>query len=143
VQLTRREATGALSQAERDSLLREVEARRSAWRALGINAYRIEVAVGCFCPWRDTPGVLEVRDGKPVALRDTAGKSMGAPREPWSRYTVEQLFDHVARAAVSSDVVEVAFDPTYGYPAYVRGDGKIGLPDDWFWFRAGRLTPLR
>jgi len=86
---------------------------------------------------------LEVRRGVAVALRDTTGKSMGTPREPWSAYTVEGLFASLAQAARRSDVVEVAYDPQYGYPAMIRGDGKIGLPDDWFWVKASRLTPSR
>ena len=77
------------------------------------------------------------------ALRDTSGKSMGEPREPWSLYTVEGLFDAVAQTVRRSDVLEVAYDPQYGYPAMMRGDAKVGLPDDWFWVKASRLTPAR
>jgi hypothetical protein len=76
-----------------------------------------------------------------VALRDTTGKSLGAPREPWSLYTVEGPFDAVEQGARGNDVLEVAYDPSYGYPAQIRGDAKLGLPDDWFWIKASRLTP--
>jgi len=68
---------------------------------------------------------------------------MGKPREPWSRYTVEGLFDAVAQSARSADVIEVAYDPQYGYPAMLRGTGRVGLPDNWFWVKASRLTPSR
>lgn len=136
-----RNSPGALTQAERDSLLREVAARRDAWRARGIGDYRIQVAVGCFCPWPSNPAILEVRRGVAVALWDTAGKSMGKPREPWSRYTVEGLFDAVEESAKGVDVLEVAYDREYGYPAIIRGDGRLGLPDNWFWVKASRLTP--
>lgn len=138
-----RERSGALTPAERDSLVRELEVHRDAWRARHIVDYRIQVAAGCFCPWPSNPAILEVRGGVAVALRDTTGKSMGAPREPWSVYTVEGLFDVVAQTARSSDVVQVAYDPQYGYPAMIRGDSKVGLPDDWFWVKASRLTPAR
>ncbi len=87
--------------------------------------------------------MLEVRGGVAVALRDTSGKSMGKPREPWSLYTVEGLFDAVEQGARRSDVVQVAYDPRYGYPAQIRGDGKVGLPDDWYSVKASRLTPAR
>lgn len=136
-----RESTGALTQAERDSLLREVAARREAWRARQITDYQIEVAVGCFCPWPSHPAILEVRRGVAVALRDTTGKSMGAPREPWSLYTVDGLFAAVERGARHNDVIEVGYDPQYGYPAMIRGDGRVGLPDNWYWVKASRLTP--
>jgi hypothetical protein len=141
VVLPRRDSPGALTRVERDSLLREVAARRAAWRARHISSYRIQVAVGCFCPWPSYPAILETRDGVAVALRDTAGKSLGKPREPWSSYTVEGLFDAVEQGARRSDVLEVAYDPSYGYPAQIRGDAKLGLPDDWFWVKASRLTP--
>ena len=141
--LRQRERSGALTPAERDSLVRELEVHRDAWRARHIADYRIQIAAGCFCPWPSNPAILEVRGGVAVALRDTTGKSMGAPREPWSAYTVEGLFDVVAQTARSSDVVQVAYDPQYGYPAMIRGDSKVGLPDDWFWVKASRLTPAR
>jgi len=143
VRLPPRDATGALTQAQRDSLLRELDVHREAWRARHIEAYRIQVAAGCFCPWPSTPAILEVRSGIAVALRDTSGKSMGTPREPWSAYTVEGLFDAVEQTARRSDVLQVAYDPQYGYPAMMRGDSKLGLPDDWFWVKASRLTPAR
>ena len=138
-----RERSGALTPAERDSLVRELEVQRDSWRARHINDYRIQVAAGCFCPWPSNPAILEVRGGVAVALRDTTGKSMGALREPWSLYTVEGLFNAVEQSARSSDVVQVAYDPQYGYPAMIRGDSKVGLPDDWFWVKASRLTPAR
>jgi uncharacterized protein DUF6174 len=143
VTLRQRERSGALTPAERDSLVRELEVHRDAWRARHIDDYRIQIAAGCFCPWPSNPAILEVRGGVAVALRDTTGKSMGAPREPWSAYTVEGLFDVVAQTARRSDVVQVAYDPQYGYPALIRGDSKVGLPDDWFWVKASRLTPAR
>ena len=143
VQLPQRQSPGALTHAERDSLLGELAVRREAWRVRQINSYRIQVAAGCFCPWPQTPAIIEVRRGRVVALFDTAGKSLGTPREPWSLYTVEGLFDAVEQAARNNDVVQVAYDPRYHYPAQVRGDLKIGLPDDWFWIKASRLTPRR
>jgi uncharacterized protein DUF6174 len=143
VTLRQRERSGALTPAERDLLVRELEVHRDAWRARHIVDYRIQIAAGCFCPWPSNPAILEVRGGVAVALRDTTGKSMGAPREPWSVYTVEGLFDAVAQTARSSDVVQVGYDPQYGYPAMIRGDSKVGLPDDWFWVKASRLTPAR
>jgi len=141
--LPQRRSSGALTQAQRDSLLREVTARRDAWRAHRITDYRLQITSGCFCPWPQTPAILEVRGGVAVGLRDTSGKSLGAPREPWALYTVEGLFESVERAARNNDVVEVAYDSKYDYPAMIRGDLKVGLPDDWFWVRASRLTPSR
>jgi hypothetical protein len=137
-------ATGhALSTAQRDTLLAEARAGRAAWRARGITDYRIRVAVGCFCPWPSDPRVLDVRGGKAVALLDTLGRPAGKLREPWAPNTVEGLFDYIEQAARSADVVAVRYDACLGYPTDIRGDQKVGLPDDWFWVKAMELTPRR
>lgn len=138
-----RRGEGPLTQAERDALLRELETHRADWRARRITDYRLEVSVGCFCPWRSTPGIIEVRRGKITQLRDSAGKGMGPVREPWSLYSVEGLFDAVEQAVTRSDMVQVAYDDCYGFPTAISGVGKLGLPDNWFWVKARRLTPLR
>jgi hypothetical protein len=119
----------------------EVRARRAAWRALGIEHYQIRVAAGCFCPWPQTPATLVVHHGVAVELRDTTGRGFGPLREPWSIYTVEGLFDAVEQAARRSDVVEVTYNARFGYPTYIRGQGRLGLPDNWFWVRATELMP--
>lgn len=131
----------ALSAAEREAIVGDAQARRAAWRARGIVNYRIRVMVGCFCPWPQTPAILEVRRGVAVGLRDTTGRQFGALREPWSKYTVEGLFDAVEQGARRSDVIEVTYDARFGYPTYLRGDAKLGRYDDWFWVRATELTP--
>jgi hypothetical protein len=130
-----------LNDAERDSIVREAQAHRAAWRARGVVAYDIRVSVGCFCPWPQTPAILEVRGGVAKALRDTTGRPFGRVREPWSNYTVEGLFDAVEQSARRSDVVQVDYDARLGYPTYIRGTGRLGLPDNWFWVRATELTP--
>jgi hypothetical protein len=138
-----RHTTGALTQAERDSILRDLVAHRDAWRARNISDYRMVVAVGCFCPWPSTPLILDVRGGTITQLLDTLGKPAGPVREPWSRYTVEGLFDAVEQGVKRSDVIEIAYDARYDYPASIRGNARVGLPDNWFWVKASRLTPRR
>ena len=130
-----------LTGAERDSIVSEVQAHRAAWRARGIADYRIRVTVGCFCPWQQTPAILEVRGGVAVAVLDTAGRPFGRLREPWSNYTVDGLFDAVEQGARRVDVIEVDYDAQFGYPTFIRSDAKLGLPDDWFWVRASHLVP--
>ena len=129
-----------LNTAERDSIIREAQAQRAAWRARGIADYRLRVSVGCFCPWPETPAILEVRRGVAVGLRDTTGRAFGPLREPWSIYTVEGLFDAVEQGARRDDILEVVYDARLDYPTYIRGDMKMGLPDDWFWVRAAYVT---
>jgi len=71
------------------------------------------------------------------------GRPAGPAREPWSLYTVEGLFDAVAEGMRRDDVIEVVYDACYDYPAWIRGDAKVGQVDDWFWLKASRLTPAR
>ncbi len=129
-----------LGLAERDSLVRDAHAHRAAWRARHIMDYRLRVAVGCFCPWPSTPAVIDVRGGVVVALRDTSGRSAGPPREPWSAYTVEGMFDLIEHAVEKDDILDVSYDACLNYPTAIRGDGKVGQVDDWFWVKAGPVT---
>ena len=138
---SQRRTSGPLTQAERDSSLRALELHRNAWRARNLTDYRLVVAAGCFCPWPGTPAVLDVRRGAIVQLLDTLGHPAGAVREPWSLYTVDGLFDAVAEGLRRDDVIEVGYDACYDFPTTISGDGKVGLPDDWFWVKASRLTP--
>ncbi len=128
---------GAVSVA-RDSLLRDVQVRRAAWRARGISDYRIRIATRCFCPF-SPPTILEVRGAVPVALRDSMGRSAGPPREPYA-FTIEGLFDLIERAAQNDELVEVSYS-CLGYPASVGVDPK-GL-DNWYWVTADHLTTPR
>jgi len=140
---SQRRTGGALTQAERDSSRHALELHRTAWRARNITDYRLVVAAGCFCPWPGTPAILDVRGGIIAQLLDTLGNPAGAPREPWSLYTVDGLFDAVAEGLRRDDVIEVGYDACYDFPATISGDAKVGQVDDWFWIKASRLTPSR
>ena len=78
-----------------------------------------------------------------MGLLDTTGRAAGPLIEPWAPNTVEGMFDFIERAARSADVLAVRYDPSLDYPTEIRGDQRVGLPDDWFWTRAGNLTPRR
>jgi Family of unknown function (DUF6174) len=129
---------GGLGTGDRDSVVREMQARRAAWRARGITDYRVRITVRCFCP-RSPPAILEVRAGIPVALRDSTGRPAGPPREPYA-YTVEGLFDLIERAARDGELREVSYAPC-GYPASVGVDPK-GL-DNWYVITADHLMTPR
>jgi uncharacterized protein DUF6174 len=139
----RQQSPGPLTSAERDSMLSEAQARRAAWRMRRITDYRIRVAVDCFCPWPKQPRVLDVRDGKAIALLDTTGRPAGPLREPWEPYTVEGMFDFVEQSLRSSDMVSVRYDSSLGYPTQIRGDRRLARFDDWFGVTATDLTSRR
>ena len=129
---------GGVRGGDRDSLLREVQTRRAAWRARGITDYRVRIATRCFCPF-SPPVILEVRAGVPVALRDSIGRPAGRPGEPYT-YTIERLFDLVERTGENGELVEVSY-AACGYPASVGVDPK-GL-DNWYVVTADHLTTPR
>ena len=131
-----------MTSAQRDAIVARARVQRAAWLARGITHYRVRVSVGCFCPWPGDERVLEVRDGKAVALFDTLGRRAGPLREPWSTQTIEALFDNVEQTASRVDVLTVRYDACAGFVAEMRGDGKLGLPDDWFFTRASHLEVL-
>jgi len=122
----------------RDSLLRDVQVRRAAWRARGILDYRVRIAMRCFCPF-SPPAILEVRGGIPVALRDSMGHPAGPPLQPHA-FTIEALFDLIERAAQDDALVEVSYS-CLGYPASIGVDPK-GL-DNWYSVTADHLTTRR
>ena len=136
------QTNGAMTSAQRDAIVARVRAHRAAWPARGITHYRVRVSVGCFCPWPHDERILEVRDGKAVALYDTLGHKAGPLREPWSTQTIETSFDNVEQTARRVDVLAVRFDGCTGFVAETRGTGRIGLPDNWFWTRASHLEVL-
>lgn len=142
-EVPRERPDGPLTAAERDSIIAESAARRAVWRQRQITNYRIRVAVGCFCPWPSAPRLLEVREGKAVALLDTLGRAAGPLVEPWAPYTVEGMFDLLEQSVRRSDMVSVRYDARFGYPREIRGVGKLGLPDNWFWVTATDLRPRR
>ena len=112
----------------RDSLLRDVQLRRAAWRARGIADYRVRIAMRCFCPF-SPPTILEVRGGIPV----------GPPLQPHA-FTIEALFDLIERAAENDELVEVHYS-CLGYPASIAVDPK-GL-DNWYTVTADHLATPR
>jgi len=76
-------------------------------------------------------------------LLDTVGRPAGPLIEPWAPNTVEGLFDFIEQAGRRADVLTVRYDRCLDYPTEIRGDQKVGLPDDWFSTKAGNLTPRR
>ncbi|HEV8304562.1 MAG TPA: DUF6174 domain-containing protein [Gemmatimonadales bacterium] len=131
---------GGLSPAARDSILRDVETRRAAWRARHITHYRLRVSETCFCP-RSPPAVVEVREGMVVAAFDTAGRPAPSLRAHWSSYTVEDLFNVIERTARDGAVQEVGYDACLGYPSVIKGNMRH--VDTWFQIGAGPLTRPR
>jgi len=113
---------------DRTKLLEELQRQHARWNKEAPLSYRLTVAKGCFCdagvPWVSDVDGVDVTSSRGGYRRD--GSSIGPPLR-----RVEQLFAEAERAASSNaDEVQVAFDPTFGFPTHIRIDEWRGVADD-------------
>jgi hypothetical protein len=101
--------------------------------------YHFLLRSSCFCPGPQGWLLLQVRDGQALRGWDTRGKPARLS-EPGA-YSIEGLFDVLNQVADRVDVVEVSFDDRWHYPAYIRTDVRLGLPDDWGIFQVRGFRP--
>jgi hypothetical protein len=121
----------------------EVEQARDKWQAANISHYRFNLALGCFCAFRqDMPLVIEVKDGQVVSMKYHNGKEIEAGNmEYFQRFvTMDKLFDEIANgfadkgnvdtAGQKADEVKATYDETYGFPTQVSVDRIKEAIDD-------------
>ena len=123
----------------RDSLRAVLRKERELWRAISPQDYRFWLRVACFCPGRGWL-LMEVRSNQPLRAWDRAGTA--AALSDWNTFSIDGLFEHLERAADRDGVVQVAFDPRWHFPAYVRTVALPG-PDAWTIIEARGLRPIR
>ena len=121
----------------------EVEQARDKWQAANISHYRFDLALGCFCAFRqDMPLVIEVKDGQVVSMEYQSGKEIEAGNlEYFQRFaTIDKLLDEIANgfadqgnvdsAGKKADEIKVTYDETYGFPTQVSVDRIKEAIDD-------------
>lgn len=123
----------------------ELAQKRDQWKAQGINHYRFDLTLSCFCPFGEVnPVAIEVLDGKIVSMTGADGKALSDPFR--SRFeeagTVEALFDLAETYFKSADKVEVAYDAEYGFPVSIAVDQIELAMDDEITYRVENFTPL-
>ena len=96
--------------------LTELQQKRDAWVARGINNYRVELRISCFCiEEMRRPVQIEVRNGAVAKVLDL---ETAKPVSDMSRYpTITQLFDSAIEMRSGGGNVSVAYDKELGYPA--------------------------
>jgi hypothetical protein len=72
--------------------------------------------------------LIEVRRAQPLRAWDRTGKS--AALADWNTFTIDDLFNNLERGADSDGEVQIAFDPRWHFPKYVRTVTLPG-PDTW------------
>ena len=120
-----------------------VDARRR-WLLNGPASYEFTYGASCFCgqeflrPW-----VIRVAAGQVTSVRfaDT-GAEVSASAAAFAP-TIDRLFDDIAGAVQrGAQVVDVTYDPQYGYPVRGAIDGSAQVADDEYWFSVAGFHAL-
>ncbi len=104
---------------------------RAAWKAAHISNYEYGYNKYCACHKENPPETLvTVRDGKVVRVRHRPfgyDREVEAPRGLEYYWTVDGLFDLVAKALARKAEVRAEYDAKLGYPTriYVDYDPKL------------------
>jgi hypothetical protein len=111
----------------------ELSRHQATWHAAGIDHYRFDLHVGCFCVFSDRmPLSIEVLDGRAVSIAYNDGTPVPAAEQATfaSYATIDALFTFTADAISRADEIKVSYDPQYGFPSDVQIDFARGAADD-------------
>ena len=95
--------------------LAELQQRRAAWVARGVDDYHVQLQISCFCIGDITrPVLIEVRGGAVVKVWDL---ETGRAVTNLSTYpTITALFDKAITERSGGGNVSVTYDATHGFP---------------------------
>ena len=123
---------------QRAAFLTMLRKERDLWQARKVRDYRFLLRVGCFCPGTRGWLLIEVRNGKAVRATDHAGKPVGLT--DWNTFSIDELYDNLARSTDNSGQIRIAFDSRWHFPSYVRTISLPG-PDAWSIIELRALRP--
>ena len=119
--------------------LNELQQRRAAWIAQGIDDYRVQLRISCFCAGDITrPVLVEVRRGAVTKVWDLETAKPVANLEPYPSITT--LFDRAVAERSQGGNVSVAYDGALGFPVRLE-IGTIASDAGTLYF-LGELTRL-
>jgi len=96
--------------------LAELQQRRAAWVARGIDNYRYELRISCFCAGDiRRPVLVEVRSGAVSKVWDLETARPVADVTPYP--TITGLYDKAVEMRSGGGHVSVAYDTNLGFPA--------------------------
>lgn len=125
--------------AQRESLHALIRRERTLWQARKPRDYRFLLRVGCFCPGTRGWLLMEVRNGQLSRAWDTRGRSVDLT--DWNTVSIDKLYDNLERGIDNNGEVQIAFDPRWHFPRYVRTSG-LRMPDSWSITEARALRPM-
>lgn len=113
---------------QRQSLHATLRKERELWQAGRPSDYEFLLRVSCFCPGTRGWLLVEVRRNQPLRAWDRTGKSVSVT--DWNTFSLDGLYENLERAADDDGEVQIAFDPHWHFPTYVRSVVLRG-PDAW------------
>ena len=120
---------GYTSLAERDSLLRLLEAGEAKWHIGRPPSYLVTVVPSCFCRDRGQPVVLRVAADSVIASRDTTGQQSW-PDDWRTSLHIAGLFKEARQFACDSTrTTRVTLDPALGYPSLLSTVSRLEMSD--------------
>jgi hypothetical protein len=125
--------------AQRQSLRATLGKERALWQARKPRDYRYLLRVGCFCPGTRGWLLIEVRAGQSLRAWDKSGRSVALA--DWNTFSIDALYDNLERAIDNDGEVQIAFDPHWHFPRYVRTVALPG-PDAWSITEARAFRPI-
>ena len=132
---------GYTSLAERDSLLRLIDAGEARWRAARPASYTITVVAACFCRDRGLPLIMRVVGDSVIASRDTTGQQSW-PDDWRTALHVAGLFKEARQFACdSTGTTRITLDGTLGYPTVLSTKSRLQASDLDREYRVLSFTP--
>lgn len=126
----------------------ELSLNQDKWQDANITHYRIELTVGCFCPFRSQmPFTVEVQNDEVVSMVDVNGEVFPLT-DPMSEFilryaTIDRLFSELESDSVrEADKLTVTYDPTYGFPTEIGIDFIERAMDDELAVTISAFEPL-
>lgn len=122
----------------------EFDKNVAKWNDAGVGHYRMQVNVGCFCPFAEiNPVTVEVKDGQIISMVGANGVEVldtDPAYETFSQFAnVDSLFAWLGNTLESADKVEVMYDATYGFPNNIAVDHITEATDDEIWIEVSNF----
>jgi hypothetical protein len=126
----------------------ELSRNQQKWQDANVSHYSMQLSVTCFCPVAGVmPMTVEIQDGEVVSLVDVNGDAISVTdplNDLIQKYvTIDRIFAELASASVQeAERLEVAYDPTYGFPTEVTIDFVEQVADDELYLSVTGFEPL-
>ena len=125
--------------AQRQSFRAAIRKERRLWQARKPRDYRFLLRVGCFCPGTRGWLLIEVRNSQLLRAWERSGQP--AAIIDWNTFSIDGLYDNLERAADINGEAQIAFDPRWHFPKYVRTVAIPG-PDAWSIIEVSTVRPI-